>query len=44
MEKSELLEVKGGGSKWVIITLGGLFASFLAGIIDGYIRPLACNK
>ncbi len=44
IEENELMEVRGGGSKWFIITIGGLFASFLAGIIDGYVRPLACNK
>lgn len=46
LEKNELLDVIGGASS-KRIGLGIIFAaigSFIVGIIDGFLRPLACNK
>ena len=44
LSKSELMEVQGGSVKWIILTVGGAIASFLIGFVDGYTRPLACNR
>ena len=44
MTKEELLTIKGGISKTV---RGGIVVgiiTFLIGVIDGYRRPLACNR
>lgn len=38
----ELREVRGGGIGAYIL-IGGIII-FVIGIIDGYIRPLKCNK
>ena len=44
MNKEELINIKAGVSKVFII--GGICVaiSFLIGVIDGYLRPLSCNK
>lgn len=44
MSDDELLSIYGGVSKTVIggIVLG--IITFLVGVIDGFKRPLACNK
>lgn len=44
MSSEELFQINGGISKGVI--LGGLAIaiSFIVGVIDGYLRPLSCNK
>lgn len=44
MSNKELYEVKGGVSKTFIVGGVGVILSFLIGIIDGYLRPLSCNK
>ena len=39
---SELIKVEGGAIKgWLIVGAG--IAVFIAGVIDGYLRPLRCN-
>lgn len=44
LEKDEMLKVNGGGiSVWAVFGIGTLLA-FLAGAIDGFTRPFACNK
>lgn len=48
LEKETLIEVEGGKSKITYITLlgfivGGIVTTII-GIIDGYLRPLPCNK
>lgn len=44
LERDELLKINGGGiSVWSIFGIGTLLV-FLAGAIDGFARPLACNK
>lgn len=42
MNKNELINVKGGISKWVYLGIGSALA-FVIGVIDGYLRPLKCN-
>ena len=44
MSKEELLEIKGGVSKGLIIGGVGILITFLIGLFDGYMRPLSCNK
>lgn len=40
----EAKKVTGGGiSGWAVIGIGALVV-FISGIIDGFTRPLACNK
>ncbi len=44
LKKEELLDLKGGAIRWGII---GAFASvgvFIAGLIDGILRPLPCKR
>lgn len=43
MSKEELQSIKGGVSKVLFIGIAGV-VTFLIGVIDGYIRPLKCNK
>ncbi len=44
LTKNEMKNIKGGGlSAAAIIGIGAL-VTFLAGIIDGFVRPLGCNK
>ncbi len=44
MSKEELISIKGGVSKSVILGATGMIITFLIGLIDGFYRPLACNK
>lgn len=46
LEENELLEVIGGktANKIGIGVLLAALGSFIVGIIDGFLRPLACNK
>ena len=43
LDKKELKNVYGGGFNFGIAALIGAGITFVIGIIDGYIRPLACN-
>jgi len=46
LENNELINIDGGASSKkiglgvILVALG----SFIVGIIDGFLRPLACNK
>jgi hypothetical protein len=46
----ELVQIKGGKKKtassgWIYYGFGiGAVISFVVGVVDGYLRPLACNK
>lgn len=43
----ELNEIHGGGKKSLFGIIGialGVIGTLIAGIIDGYLRPLTCNK
>lgn len=42
VNKEVLNEVKGGGHGALLATLGAI-GVFLAGLVDGIIRPLRCN-
>ena len=39
----ELKEIN-GGSKYLIVGIAISIITFLIGIYDGYMRPLACNE
>lgn len=43
LSNNELKRLKGGFSAWVGLGIAGAIV-FLAGIIDGFTRPLTCNK
>lgn len=50
MEKiptEELLNIYGGGKKGIFGVIGialAVIGTIIAGIVDGYLRPLPCNK
>ena len=43
MTKDELMKVEGGAIRWGIAALIAAGVTFIAGIIDGIVRPLNCN-
>ena len=43
MQKEELINIK-GGANCVALGIGSTLVSFLIGLLDGYLRPLKCNK
>jgi hypothetical protein len=44
IQNEELSDIEGGGfSIGAILAIGGI-VTFFIGIIDGYVRPLKCNK
>ena len=43
LTKKEMSLVKGGAVKWGVIAGIGAFASFVIGVIDGWINPKRCN-
>ena len=44
LKDNELNNITGGASKIKILVGLGLLISFVAGIIDGFFRPLKCNE
>lgn len=44
IENEELKEISGGGLKYGIAAIVGGILTFLVGVVDGYLRPLSCNK
>lgn len=43
MTKDDLLKVEGGAIRWGIGALIAAGVTFIAGLIDGILRPLKCN-
>ncbi len=43
LKNSEMQEICGGAIKWGIIASIGGFASFIIGVIDGWMNPKKCN-
>ncbi len=41
---NELLSIEGGAVSWGIVALLGGLLTLIAGIVDGYFRPLTCHK
>lgn len=44
LNQDELAHIYGGGSKIGIGILIGGIITLIVGIIDGYLRPLKCNR
>ena len=40
----EQMNTYGGAIKYAVFGIIGALISFVAGIIDGYMRPLKCNR
>lgn len=43
LEEKELLHIEGGAFHYVLLATLGAIGVFLAGVVDGIIRPLKCN-
>ena len=43
LKDNELYEINGGGMKYGILAGIGMLITLVAGIVDGYLRPLKCN-
>lgn len=43
VKDQELNEIVGGGVSYSVIGIIGAIGVFLAGVVDGIIRPLKCN-
>lgn len=43
INQNEMKKINGGGIKVGVVMALGALASFIIGIIDGYIRPIACK-
>lgn len=44
INNEKLRDVKGGGVNWSLVAGIGAVASFLVGLIDGFINPKKCNN
>lgn len=44
LSNEELTEVVGGGFKIGVAIVVAAVVTFVIGVIDGYFRPLKCNK
>ena len=44
LSKNELFNITGGSVNWTVVSIIGTVVSFIAGIVDGYLRPISCNK
>ena len=44
LSKDELMNIYGGSAKVGFLILIGGILTLIVGIIDGYLRPLKCNK
>lgn len=43
LNNTELMTIKGGFSIAILLGIGGAI-TFVIGVVDGFIRPLKCNK
>ena len=44
LQNDELNNITGGGVNYGVLAVIGGVVAFLIGVVDGYLRPLACNK
>ena len=44
LSKDELYNIYGGRAKYGIYAAIGCFITFIVGLVDGYLRPLSCNR
>ncbi len=43
LTEKELLKIEGGSINWTTISIIGTIVTFIAGLVDGYLRPIKCN-
>lgn len=43
LKEQELTQIVGGGVSYSILAIIGAVGVFIAGVVDGIIRPLKCN-
>lgn len=43
LKKNEMKDINGGAVRFSLVLALGALASFIVGLIDGYVRPLKCN-
>ena len=43
LRETELLKIEGGALRYAILATFGAIGVFIAGVIDGILRPLRCN-
>ncbi len=43
LNNKEMQQIEGGAIKWGVIASIGGFASFIIGVIDGWMNPKKCN-
>lgn len=44
LQSDELISITGGAVKYGVVAIVGGLLTFLIGVVDGYLRPLTCNK
>lgn len=44
LTEKEMFNIEGGKVSWSIAGIVGAIITLIAGIVDGYLRPLKCNK
>lgn len=44
LNTKEMKQINGGAIRFGVVLAIGALASFIVGLIDGYIRPLKCNE
>lgn len=42
LSEQELLNIE-GGIKYTVLAIFGAIGVFIAGVVDGFLRPLKCN-
>lgn len=43
LTEKEMVNITGGGINWTLLSLLAAGLTLIAGILDGYLRPLRCN-
>ena len=44
LQNEELMNITGGAVNYGVLAVIGGVVAFVIGVIDGYLRPLSCNK
>ncbi len=44
LKEKELQMISGGANKWLTLGIIGGLIAFFSGFLDGFVRPIACNK
>ncbi len=43
LKEKDLLEIEGGAIRYALLATLGAIGIFIAGVVDGILRPLRCN-